>query len=88
MKIALMGDASRRSWPWAVLFATGVELAMLLTPYTSYFGTHMTARFEMVTFVAHAIIGVALGRVVKWMRDLWSRQPANMWPINGRPLTT
>ena len=50
MYMALVGDASRRSWLWAVLFATGLELAMLFTPYTTFFGIHMTTRFVIVTF--------------------------------------
>jgi len=78
MYMALVGDASRRSWWWAVLFATGLELAMLFTPYTTFFGIHMTTRFVIVTFLAHAIFGVALGLAVKWMSDLWSRRPAKL----------
>jgi hypothetical protein len=46
----------------AVLFATGVELAMLLTPYTDFFGMQMTARFVIVTFAAHAIFARPIGR--------------------------
>jgi len=76
MYMALVGDASRRSWLWAVLFATGLELAMLFTPYTTFFGIHMTTRFVIVTFLAHAVFGVALGVLAQWMSDLWSRQPA------------
>jgi hypothetical protein len=75
MYTALVGDASRRSWWWAVLFATGLELAMLFTPYTTFFGIHMTTRFVIVTFIAHGIFGVALGLFAKWMARLWP-QPA------------
>ena len=75
MYVALVGDVSRRSWAWAVLFATGLELAMLLTPYPSYFGLPMTVRFVIVTFAAHGIFGVALGLIAKWFADLWP-QPA------------
>jgi hypothetical protein len=71
MYMALVGDATRRSWLWAVLFATGLELAMLVTPYTGYFGIHMTMRFVIVTFAAHAIFGVAMGLAAKWLTDLW-----------------
>jgi hypothetical protein len=78
MYMALVGDASRRSWLWAVLFATGLELAMLFTPYTTFFGIHMTTRLVIVTFLAHAVFGVALGLLATWMSDLWSRQPAKM----------
>jgi hypothetical protein len=71
MYMALVGDASRRSWMWAVLFATGLELAMLVTPYTSFFGIHLTTRFVIVTFTAHAIFGVALGVTSKWLANFW-----------------
>jgi hypothetical protein len=74
MYMALVGDASRRSWWWAVLFATGLELAMLFTPYTSFFGIHMTTRFVIVTFVAHAIFGVVLGLTAKWLAARWQIQ--------------
>ncbi len=71
MYMALVGDASRRSWLWAVLFATGLELAMLLTPYTSFFGIHMTTRFVIVTFVAHGVFGIGLGLAAQWLSDYW-----------------
>ena len=71
MYMALVGDASRRSWWWAVAFATLLELAMLVTPYTTFFGIHPTTRFVIVTFAAHAIFGVALGLSAKWLADRW-----------------
>ncbi|MEX2139151.1 MAG: hypothetical protein WD894_07820 [Pirellulales bacterium] len=67
MYMALIGDATRRSWLWAVALATVLELAMLFTPYTSYFGIHLTAKFVIVTFAAHAVFGVVLGLVAQWM---------------------
>ena len=67
MYMALIGDAARRSWLWAVAFAVVLELAMLFTPYMSYFGIHLTTKFVIVTFVAHAIFGVALGLFARWM---------------------
>jgi hypothetical protein len=76
MYMALVGDASRRSWLWAVLFATGLEMAMLLTPYTTFFGLHATTRFVIVTFAAHAIFGVALGLFAKWLASRWSVRAA------------
>jgi hypothetical protein len=75
MYMALVGDAARRSWLWAVLFATVLELAMLLTPYTGYFGIHMTARFVIVTFAAHAIFGVAMGVAAKRLAGRWQPRP-------------
>jgi hypothetical protein len=74
MYMALVGDASRRSWLWAVLFATGLELAMLVTPYTSFFGIHMTTRFVIATLAAHAVFGIALGLAAKWLARRWQPQ--------------
>jgi hypothetical protein len=80
MYIALVGDALRRSWLWAVLFATGVELAMLLTPYTGFFGIPMTVRFVIVTFAAHALFGITLGLLAKRFEERW---PAARQTIAG-----
>jgi hypothetical protein len=48
-----------------------MELAMLLTPYTSFFGIPMTTRFVIVTLAAHASFGVALGLAAKWLAERW-----------------
>jgi hypothetical protein len=71
MYVALVGDPRRRSW-WGVLFATGLELALLLTPYPSFFGINASMRFVIVTFAAHAIFGLVMG--------LLARQMARCWP--------
>ncbi len=65
MYFALIGDARRRHWAWAVLFALGLELGMLLTPYPRVFNIPLTARFVIVTIAAHAIFGAGLGLVVR-----------------------
>ena len=67
MYLALVGDALRRSWLWAVMFALGLELAMLFTPYPRVFNIPVTARFVLVTVAAHAIFGVGLGLSVRWL---------------------
>jgi hypothetical protein len=67
MYLALIGDARRRHWSWAVLFALGLELGMLFTPYPNAFGIPLTARFVIVTVAAHAIFGVGLGLCVRWL---------------------
>jgi hypothetical protein len=73
MYVALIGDPRRRSWLWAVLMATGLEAAMLLTPYPQFFAIPITASFVTVTFTAHLVFGVVLGVVTKqWA----SRQPS------------
>jgi hypothetical protein len=65
MYMALIGDARRRHWLWAVLFAVGLELGMLFTPYTRVFGIPLTMRFIFVTVAAHGIFGVGLGLTVR-----------------------
>lgn len=67
MYMALVGDAVRRSWLWAIALAVGLEIMMLVTPYTSYFAIGMTALFVAVTLTAHLIFGVALGLFARWM---------------------
>jgi hypothetical protein len=62
MYMAMIGDATRRSWWWGVALAVGLELAMLFTPYTSFFGISPVMRFVIVTLSAHLIFGVTLGQ--------------------------
>jgi hypothetical protein len=69
MYMALIGDATKRSWRWAVALAVGLEMAMLFTPYTTYFGIPLTIQFVIATFAAHAIFGVALGWCAKWLAE-------------------
>jgi hypothetical protein len=61
----------RRHWPVAIVFAVGLELAMLFTPYPATFGIRVTETFVVVTLTAHLIFGVTLGRMCigleKWM---------------------
>jgi len=78
MYVALIGNASRRSWTWAIVMATGLELGMLLTPYPSVFNLAVTPRFVVVTMAAHAIFGVGLGLMVRQFapRQMWRRRPA------------
>ncbi len=72
MYMAIIGDARRRSWLWAVMLATGLELAMLLTPYPQFFAIPVTALFVAVTLTAHLLFGVALGLVTRWWAARWS----------------
>jgi hypothetical protein len=75
MYMALVGDASRRSWLWAIVLAVGLELAMLFTPYTSFFGIGLTVRFVVATLSAHLIFGIVLG--------LYARRESINWSRNG-----
>jgi hypothetical protein len=61
MYLAMVGNAAKRSWGWAVLMAAGLELGMLFTPYPGVFGIPLTARFVIVTLTAHIIFGVVMG---------------------------
>ena len=76
MYLALIGDARQRHWLWAVLFAMGLELGMLFTPYTSVFNIHLTARFVIITMLAHAMFGVGLGWSVRRLALRRVAQPA------------
>jgi len=61
MYLALVGDANRRHWAWAVVFAVGLELGMLFTPYPRFFGITLAPRFVVVTVAAHLVFGVVMG---------------------------
>lgn len=61
MYMALVGDATKRSWMWGIAFAAGLELAMLLSPYPSYFAIPVTIRFLFVTLSAHTLFGIVMG---------------------------
>ena len=65
MYLAMIGDANKRHWGWAVLLAAGLELGMLFTPYPTLFGIHTTAQFVSVTLAAHIVFGVVLGLLVR-----------------------
>lgn len=70
-----MVAAARRSvWRpvlWAVLMAVGIEVCLLISPYTSFFGIRPTARFVAVTIAAHVVFGVGLG--------LWYARQVRRW---------
>jgi len=53
----------RRRWAGAILFAVGLELAMLFTPYPATFGIRVSTLFVVVTLAAHTLFGVTMGRV-------------------------
>ena len=59
---ALVNAQWRRRWPVAVVFAVGLELAMLFTPYPATFGISVTTAFVVVTLSAHLIFGITMGR--------------------------
>jgi hypothetical protein len=63
MYLALVGDADKRHWTWAVLFAAGLELGMLFTPYAKFFGIALTTKFVVVTLAAHVVFGAIMALV-------------------------
>jgi hypothetical protein len=78
MYLAIVGDARRRSWLWAVLIAAGIELAMLTTPYAKFFSIPLNGRFVAVTMAAHVVFGIALGLVA---RGLARRERFDALPV-------
>lgn len=75
MYMALLGDARRHTWLWGVVFAMGLELGMLFTPYPVFFGIDKTPLFIANTMTAHAIFGAVLG--------LYTRRESMKWPGKG-----
>jgi len=67
MYLAIVGDGRRRHWAWAIVFALGLELGMLFTPYPVVFNIPLTARFVLVTVAAHALFGIGLGLSIRWL---------------------
>ena len=62
MYMAIVGHVTKRGWIWGMLMAAGIELAMLVTPYPSFFGIPLTATtFVIVTLTAHLIFGAIMG---------------------------
>jgi hypothetical protein len=62
MYAAMVNGQWRRLWWVAIIFAVGLELAMLFTPYPATFGIRLTATFVVVTLAAHGIFGIVMGR--------------------------
>lgn len=73
MYAAIVNGQWRRLWWVAILFAVGLELGMLFTPYPATFGIRMTSLFVVVTLAAHGIFGVVMGRMSIRLEG-WIRQ--------------
>src|SRR5262249_26380560 len=78
MYVAMVGDAARRHWAWAIAMAVGIEFAMLLTPYPQTFGIPVTALFVAVTLTAHVIFGVGLGLSARRLFGILYPKPVNI----------
>ncbi len=69
-----IGAVQVRSWKpvlWATAMAVGIEVCLLISPYASFFGIHLTARFVVVTVIAHIIFGLFLGAYFAWHGRRW-----------------
>jgi hypothetical protein len=73
MYMALLGDARRVAWWWGIVMAVGLEIFMLITPYTQFFGIPMSARFVIVTLLAHVIFGATMGWLARLYTWNWLR---------------
>ena len=62
LKLAMVTTDSRQVLFWgAVTWALFIEAMLLLTPYTSFFGLPLNARFIFLTVTAHLVFGLTLG---------------------------
>jgi hypothetical protein len=80
MYLALIGDAARRAWWWGIVFAVGLEIGLLLTPYAQFFSIAVTPTFIAVTLTAHLIFGAVMGWAA---RRWWGRGVTPQPPITG-----
>jgi hypothetical protein len=71
MYLAIIGDAARRRWFWAVVMALGLELGMLFTPYPNVFNISVSSLFVAVTLAAHLVFGIVLGLSSRWLACRW-----------------
>ena len=83
MYTAMIGEGMKRSWGWAVLFAAGLELAMLFTPYPRVFHIPLTRNFVIATLCAHIIFGIFLGLLV---RSFYRRLPRHAAQNQSAPI--
>jgi hypothetical protein len=63
-----------KSVAWAVLMAVAIEACLLVSPYAGFFGIHLSARFVVVTVLAHLVFGLGLG--------LWYTRHAGRWRLS------
>jgi hypothetical protein len=69
-----IGAAGRGAWRpvmWAMVMAVGIEICLLVSPYSRFFDIHITTRFVVVTMTAHVIFGLGLGVYFAWHGSRW-----------------
>lgn len=87
MFLALVTRPTRRTLFWgAVARALFIEVMLLLTPYTAFFGIPFNQRFVALTLSAHLVFGATLGcwlrsRVEKLAGSLPSHGGGNGVPV-------
>lgn len=64
MYAALIGRPNR-AWFWGIVMAVGIEVGLLVSPYTRLFDIPLTALFVAVTLTAHVIFGAAMGLSIR-----------------------
>jgi hypothetical protein len=75
--IGSVQDSVWKPIAWATLMAVGIEICLLASPYTQFFGISLTTRFVVVTLTAHIIFGIGLGT--------YFAAHANRWRLAPRP---
>ncbi len=65
------GELSWKPVLWATVMAVGIEVCLLVSPYASFFGIHLNARFVVVTVLAHVVFGLGLGAYFAWHARRW-----------------
>lgn len=74
--IPLAASPKTRFWG-SVVWATGVEILLLLSPYYKFLGLHMPMnQFIPITLAAHLIFGAALGL---YFCKKWLKSPSATW---------
>ena len=77
MFLTLLPRARPVTFVWgAVSWALFVEMMLLVTPYTSFFGLELDGRFVFLTLTAHLVFGVTLG--------IWCRQRMPRLAVEGK----
>jgi hypothetical protein len=69
--IMYLAMARQKAWWWAMAWALGIEIMMLISPYPQVFGFKVTPQFLAVTLSAHLIFGLTLGLGTKRLRSLF-----------------
>jgi hypothetical protein len=77
----MIGNPQRRSWWWGVVMATGIEIALLLSPYGQFFGIPVSILFVVVTLTAHLIFGAVMG----WYTRLAAAKLPQIAPAMATP---